>query len=222
MEIALLGGTGDIGKGLALRWALDTDHSIVVGSRDPDKATRQVDRYVTALSDRGVEPDIVGAGNGDAAAGADVVILSVPPEYATATVEGVADRLEGGTILVSPVVPMERTAAGFRYDPPGTGSIAEEIAAAAPEGVPVVGAFQNLAAGALSDLEGDLAADVIVTGDDGESKEVVRSLAEEIEGLRALDGGPLAATAVVESLTPLLVNLAVNNEGMHDLGVRFQ
>ncbi len=222
MEIALLGGTGDIGKGLALRWARDTDHSIVVGSREPEKAAEQADRYATVLADRGRDTEVAGAGNAEAAAGADVVVLSVPPEYATSTVEAVADRLVAGTILVSPVVPMDRTAGGFQYDPPGTGSIAEEIAAAAPEGVPVIGAFQNLAAGALSDLDDDLAADVVVTGDDGEAKELVRSLAAEIEGIRALDGGPLAATAVVESLTPLLVNLAVNNDGMHDLGVRFQ
>lgn len=222
MEIALLGGTGDIGKGLALRWARDTDHSIVIGSRDPDKAAEQADRYATLLADRDHEAGIAGAGNGEAAAGADVVVLSVPPEYATATVEAVADRLEPGTVLVSPVVPMERTEAGFRYDPPGTGSIAEEIRAAAPEGVPVVGAYQNLAAGALSDLERELAADVVVTGDDEGAKKTVSSLTDEIQGVRALDGGSLAATGVVESLTPLLINLAINNEGMHDLGVRFQ
>jgi len=125
-------------------------------------------------------------------------------------------------VLVSPAVQMARDAAGFHYDPPEGGTVAESIAAAAPDGVPVVGAFQNLAAGALSDLDNDLAADVIVTGDDEDAKATVRALAEDIDGLRALDGGPLANTGVVESVTPLLINLAMNNDGMHDLGVRFQ
>lgn len=78
------------------------------------------------------------------------------------------------------------------------------------------------AAGALSALDNDLDADVVVTGDDGDAKRTVRRLAEDVDGLRALDGGPLANSDVVESVTPLLINLAMNDDGMHDLGVRFQ
>lgn len=222
MEIALLGGTGDIGEGLALRWARDTDHTIVVGSRKPEKAQRRASDYNALLSDRGVTADIAGAGNEEAAANADVIVLSVPPEYATDTLDSIEARLDDASVLVSPAVPMRRNGAGFHYGPPESGSIAERIAETAPDGIPVVGAFQNLAAGALSDLDNELAADVVVTGDDPEAKTLVGSLAEEIDGLRALDGGPLAVTAVVESVTPLLINVAMNNDGMHDLGVRFQ
>lgn len=222
MEIALLGGTGDIGEGLALRWARDTAHSILIGSRDPEKATRRANDYDTLLSERGADADVVGVGNAEAAATADVVVVSVPPEYASDTVDSIASRLDDETVLVSPAVSMRRDGAGFHYTAPEAGSVAEELADAAPDHVPVVGAFQNLAAGALSDLDRELAADVIVTGDESEATALVRSLADEIEGLRALDGGPLAVTGVVESVTPLLINLAMNNDGMHDLGVRFQ
>ncbi len=223
MEIALLGGTGDIGKGLALRWAHDTDHEIVVGSRKEEKARRLADEYVETLADLGRDRSVAGLGNEAAADGADVVVVSVPPEYAPSTTEAVADSLDDDAILVSPAVNMDRDAAGFHYEPPeGFDSVAAAIEAAAPDHVPVVGAFQNLAAGALSDLENDLQADVIVTGTDEDAKDTVRDVATDIEGIRALDGGPLATTALVESITPLLINLAMNNDGMHDLGVKFQ
>lgn len=221
MEIALLGGTGDIGEGLALRWARDTDHTVVVGSRDPDKAARRADDYGTLLGERGVAHDVEGLGNEAATENADVAVLSVPPEYAVSTVETVSDGL-ADTVLVSPAASMDRDAAGFHATPPEAGSVAQAVAAAAPDDVPVVGAFQNLAAGALSDLNAEIETDTVVTGDDPDATALVRSLAKEIDGLRALDGGPLAVTALVESVTPLLINLAMNNEGMHDLGVRFQ
>jgi len=222
MEIALLGGTGDIGEGLALRFARDSDHSVVVGSRDSDKAERRADDYYSALKAEGVTPDVAGYSNETAAELADAVVVSVPPEYATSTVEAVAPELDEGDVLVSPAVRMDRDSSGFHYDPPATGTVAEAIEAAAPDGVPVVGAFQNLAAGALSDLDKDLSADVVVTGDDDEAKRTVSRLAEDVDGLRAIDGGPIANSDVVESVTPLLINLAMNNDGMHDLGVRFQ
>lgn len=221
MEIALLGGTGDIGEGLALRWARDTDHTVHIGSRNVEKAESRADDYRDLLAEHGHEFDIDGAGNADAASGADVVVISVPPEYVTDTVESVASNLREETILVSPAVSMRRDGDGFHYVEPEAGSVAEEIAAAAPDSTPVVGAFQNLAAGALSNLDTDLDYDVVVTGDDDEAKTVVAELASEIEGIRALRGGPLSTSAEVESITPLLINLAMNNDGMHDLGVTF-
>lgn len=221
MEIALLGGTGDIGEGLALRWARDTDHTVHIGSRKPEKAERKADEYRERLGEHGADFDIYASGNEAAAEGASVVVVSIPPQYAASTVEAITPVLDDH-VLVSPAVRMDRDAGGFHYDPPADGSVATAIDAAAPEDIPVVGAFQNLAAGALTDLDGDLAADVVITGDDADAKTLVTSLAEEIDGLRALDGGGLSNTAVVESITPLLINLAMSNDGMHDLGVRFQ
>ncbi|WP_336000464.1 NADPH-dependent F420 reductase [Halorientalis halophila] len=222
MRVALLGGTGDIGEGIALRLARDADHEVHIGSRDAEKAERRAAEYVELLGDRGHDVVVSGHGNQAATAAADVVVVSVPPEYAASTVEAVAEDLDEGDVLVCPATQMDRDEDGFHYDPPSAGSVAEAVAAAAPAGVPVVGAFQNVAAGALTDLDNDLEVDVVMTGDDADAKETIRGLVEAIDGIRALDGGGLANSSEVESITPLLINLAMNNDGMHDLGVRFQ
>jgi NADPH-dependent F420 reductase len=222
MKIALLGGTGDIGEGLALRWAHDTNHDIVIGSRKHAKAERNASKYRTLLSEHGVEHSVTGTDNATAADRCEVIVVSIPPQYATDTVKEIAPGLDANTILVSPAVRMTRDEEGFSYDPPEIGSVAEEIAAAAPEETPVVGAFQNMAAGALSDLAADVRADIVLTGNDGDAKTTIASLAEEIEEFRALDAGGLSNSSMVESITPLLITLALNNDGMHDLGVQFR
>ena len=222
MRVALLGGTGDIGEGLALRWAHDTDHEIVVGSRNREKGESRAADYRDYLNKRGVGADISGMGNASAAAGSHIVVASVPPAYAADTIENVRDDLSGDTVVVSPAVAMERDESGFHYDTPEAGSVAEAVAAATPKEVPVVSAFQNLAAGALTDLDRELDLDVVVSADDDDAKGVLIGLAEEIDGIRALDAGALANSAEIESITPLLINLAMNNDGMHDLGVQFR
>ncbi|MFC4248378.1 NADPH-dependent F420 reductase [Natribaculum luteum] len=221
MRIALLGGTGDIGEGLALRLARDTTHEVVVGSRTAEKAASAVEEYADRLGDD-LTAELSSAENDDAAVDADVVAVCVPPYHVSDTVESVAGRVDDDAVLVSPAVGISRDDEGFHYNRPPHGSVAEVAAEAAPDAVPVVGAFQNLAAGALADLEHDLGFDVIVTGDDADAKATVTALVEEIDGLRALDGGALANSAEVEAMTPLLINLAVENDGLHDLGVSFQ
>ena len=222
MRIALLGGTGDIGEGLALRWANDTDHELLIGSRDPEKARTAVERYEETLADHGAEGDLKGFANEMATDRADVVVLSVPPYHAGETVEAVSDQLDAETILVTPAVGMKRDDDGMHYHRPGAGSVSELVAQRAPDEVPVVGAFHNLAAGKLADLSDPLELDTLIVGDDPDAKDTVSRLAEEIDGLRALEAGPLANAAEVESVTPLLINLARYNTDMHDVGVRFE
>ncbi|WP_440770970.1 NADPH-dependent F420 reductase [Natronorubrum sp. DTA28] len=221
MRIALLGGTGDIGQGLALRFAHDTDHEVLIGSRDPEKARDAVEGYENELEDRGVDASVKGFGNEMAADRADVVILSVPPYYVGDTVEAVEDVLDSETILVTPAVGMQGDEDGLHYHPPGTGSVTELVAERAPDEVPVVGAFHNLAADALSDLDNELDLDTLLVANDDDAKETVRNLSNEIKGLRALDVGPLANAAEVESVTPLVINIAKYNEELHDVGVKF-
>ncbi|QSX00364.1 NADPH-dependent F420 reductase [Haloterrigena alkaliphila] len=221
MRIALLGGTGDIGQGLALRFARDTDHEILIGSRDPEKARTAVETYEAELESRGADADLKGFANEMAADRADVAILSVPPYYVGDTVEAIEDVLDSDTILVTPAVGMQGDEDGLHYHPPGTGSVTQLVAERAPDAVPVVGAFHNLAADALSDLDNDLDLDTLVVADDDDAKRTVRNLASEIEGLRALDVGPLANAAEVESVTPLVINIAKYNDDLHDVGVRF-
>jgi len=221
MRIALLGGTGDIGEGLALRWGRDSDHDIVIGSRDPEKAREAADEYAAELDGRGVDAKVTGFENAMAADRADVVVLAVPPYHVADTVEAVADSLAEGDILVSPATGMQRDEDGFHYHPPEAGSVTAIAAEAAPDDVSVVGAFHNLAAGRLSNLDSDLGIDTLVIADNADAKATVSGLAEDIDGLRALDGGGLANAAEIESVTPLLINVAMNNDGLHDLGVRF-
>ena len=220
MQVALLGGTGDIGEGLALRLARDTDHEVVVGSRETEKAADAAAAYEATLADHGIETTVGAAENPEAAAGADIVVLAVPAYHLADTVEAVADDLAG--VLVSPAVGLQGDEAGLHYNPPGVGSVTALAAQAAPDGVPVVGAYHNLAAGRLGDLDADLDWDVPVVADDADAKATVVDLTDEMAGLRALDAGPLANATEVESLTPLLINLAANNEGLHDLGAKFQ
>ena len=221
MRIALLGGTGDIGEGLALRWLADADHEVLIGSRDARRAKEAAAEYEEALADRGIERSVNGFRNEMAADRADVAVLAVPPYHVTDTIDAVADRLDEETILVSPAVGMKGDEDGLHYHEPPQGSVTAEAANAAPDNVPVVGAFHNLAAGRLADLDADLQMDTVVVGDDEDAKATVRQLAEEIDGLRTLDAGPIANAREAECLTPLLINLARYNDGLHDAGVRF-
>lgn len=222
MRIAILGGTGDIGEGLALRLAADTPHRIRIGSRDPEKAETKAEEYTTELDSRGLDAEVEGFENEAAAADARIVVLAVPPYHVGDTVEAVADALEAGDVLVSPATGMKRDEEGFHYHKPGAGSVTRIVADAAPDDIDVVGAFHNLAAARLANLDADLGIDTLVIGDDEDAKRTVSDVAEGIEGLRALDAGGIANAPEIEGLTPLLVNVASNNDGLHDLGIRFK
>ncbi|MHB9288859.1 NADPH-dependent F420 reductase [Halobacteriales archaeon Cl-PHB] len=222
MHIAILGGTGDIGEGLTVRFAADTDHDVVVGSRDPEKAADRADAYDQRLADHGVDGGVDHADNATAAADADVVVLAIPPHHVADTVADLAD--EGAItdqLLVSPAVGMQGDGDGLHYRPPSVGSVTELVAERAPADAPVAGAFHNLAADRLANLDATLDVDTLVVADDERVRDRVVDLASEIEGIRALSAGPLANAAEVESVTPLVINIARYNDDMHDVGVRF-
>jgi len=222
MELAILGGTGDIGEGLAVRYAADTDHDIIIGSRKEQKAVDRASDYEERLADHGVERGLRGAANADAAAEADVVVLAIPPHHVGDTVADLADEsVLSDQLLVSPAVGMQGDADGLHYRPPKVGSVTELVAERAPEGVAVAGAFHNLAADRLSTIDADLDVDTLVVADDESVRERVIDLANELDGIRALAAGPLSNAAEVESVTPLVINVARYNEGMHDVGVSF-
>ena len=221
MRIALLGGTGDIGQGLALRWAYDTDYEIVIGSRERERAKTKAEEYETELDSRGVERTIEGAANPEATEGADIVVLAVPAYYVDDTIVAVEEQLADDAVLVSPAVGMKRRDGGFSYNPPGIGSVTELADQVAPDDVSVIGAFHNLPAERLANLDAEMGIDTLVVGDDPDAKDNVARVGDAIEGLNVLDAGPLGNAAEVESLTPLLIDVAIHNEGMHDLGVTF-
>nr|QNO42851.1 F420-dependent NADP reductase [Methanosarcinales archaeon ANME-2c ERB4]QNO43468.1 F420-dependent NADP reductase [Methanosarcinales archaeon ANME-2c ERB4]QNO44027.1 F420-dependent NADP reductase [Methanosarcinales archaeon ANME-2c ERB4] len=208
MKIAILGGTGDIGEGFALNWA--ENHHIRIGSRKADKAEAAAKSYRDAFAGQGMKGNILGFDNRTAAEGADVIILTVPHEHVPGVIDTVRPVLDH-QIIISPVVPITKSEY-FEYNPPAQGSAAEEILERLPEGTSVVAAYHTIASGRLCSLDPVFRCDVMICGNDRHSKDVVIDLTDEIECLRPLDAGPLAAARTIESLTPMLLNLAMLND----------
>ncbi|MFW6153163.1 MAG: NADPH-dependent F420 reductase [Halobacteriota archaeon] len=220
MRIAILGGTGAIGEGLAVRIGRDTDHEVVIGSREPDRASNAATRYLGRLRARGYDPQLSGRSNERAVEDADLIVAAIPPYSVADAIEGIADAIPEGSIVVSPAVGLKRDEAGVHYHRPSAGSVTALAAQAAPAETPVVGAFHSLPAARLVDLDDSLELDTIVVGDDGAARRTVIELAGSIDGLTALDGGPLANAPEVEAQTALLINLGRYNEHLHDAGFR--
>jgi hypothetical protein len=211
MKVAVLGGTGKFGGGLATRLA-EAGHEVVVGSRKAEKAQEATAKYTEKLDDAEIE----GASNAEAAAGTEAAVLGIPPEYAAETARTVLEGYDG--VVVTPVVGMSRVEGDFVYTPPEEGSSAQDIRAALDDEIPLAGAFHNLAAGKLANLSVDIDADVAVFGDEA-AKEVASELVEDV-GARPLDVGGFGVAPQVEALTPLLINVGTKN-GIKDAGVRF-
>ncbi|MBE0521221.1 MAG: NADPH-dependent F420 reductase [Candidatus Methanoperedenaceae archaeon] len=217
MKIAILGGTGSIGEGFALRWA--SKHDIIICSRDVDRAIETADKYSgTVLSKGLVCCGISGCTNETGIEDVDVVVLSVPYKGMVPLLQKLKPFFNN-QIVISLVVPMQKNDK-FEYTPPEQGSAALEIKEILPETVKVISAYHNISARKLADLESNLDYDVVICGDDEDAKKTVMELTHEINNLRPLDGGGLESSYMIESLTPFLINLAIKN-GLRDLGVKF-
>lgn len=204
--IAVIGGTGAEGSGLAVRWAA-AGHDIVIGSRSAEKAAAAAAELATLLSEG--SGTISGAANGEAAAQAQIVVLSVPYAAQVDTIHQILDGAQG-KILIMVGVPLMPPKVSTVWHAPG-GSAAEEAQAQLGAAVRVVGAFQNVAAGHLKDLTWQPDCDVMVTGDDKDAKLRTIQLAADA-GFFALDTGPLANASVVEGFTALLVGINARNK----------
>ena len=201
--IALIGGTGPEGRGLALRFAL-AGRDVVIGSRNAERGESIAAELRESLSGRDGLGALSGAANADAVAQAEIVIVTVPYEGHAATLSDLAGAL-AGKLVVDAVVPV-RFERGPRPVEVAAGSATEEAAALLPDSR-VTGAFHNLSAEILLDPDEPVHADVLVTGGDEETKRTVCALAEEIEGVRAVDAGPLRYSRFVEGLTILLIGI---------------
>jgi 8-hydroxy-5-deazaflavin:NADPH oxidoreductase len=199
--IAILGGTGAEGSGLALRWAR-AGHHVILGSRDGDKASVVAKELVTMLG----TAEISGASNWDAAAAAEIIVLTVPYVAQRATVESVKDTL-AGKILVDTTVPLVPPKVS-RVQLPSHGSAVAAIQELLGTAVRVVSAFQNVSAHHLKELTHDADCDVLVCGDDPAAREVVVGLAADA-GLRGIHAGPIANSAAAEALTSVLITLNI-------------
>ncbi|WP_339709979.1 NADPH-dependent F420 reductase [uncultured Sphingosinicella sp.] len=197
--IAVLGGTGKEGGGLALRWA-HRGYPVIVGSRTSERAAEAAAAMNETLGGAG----IIGAANADAAAKADIVVLAVPYAAQQSTVLEVRAHLEG-KILIDVTVPLVPPKVS-RVQLPEGGSAVEAVQKLLGEGVKVVSAFQNISAHHLTKLDEEIECDVLVCADEAETADTVVALAEAI-GLKAWNAGPLANSVVAEGLTSVLIAL---------------
>lgn len=199
MKIAVVGGTGKEGSGLALRWA-HRGHQVTIGSRESAKAEKVAEELNLALG----ESKIRGTDNLTAAAEADVIVLTVPYTAHAATLVSVASALQG-KVLVDVTVPIN-PADFTRVSVPAGGSAAREAQTLLGAGVRVVAAFQNISATHLKNLDKTIDCDVLVCGNDDAAKQTALQLVVDA-GMKGWDAGPLDNAIVVEGLTPVLLGI---------------
>lgn len=204
--LAVIGGTGAEGSGLAVRWAA-AGYPVILGSRTAEKATTTAAELSAHLPADSAA--ITGVANAEAASAAQIVVLSVPYDAQAPTIEQIAPACQG-KIVITVSVPLKPPRVATVWHPPG-GSAAQEAQAQLGEGVRLVSAFQNISATHLQDLGWEPDCDVLVTGDDKEAKAVAIELAN-VAGFYGIDAGPLANSSVVEGLTAVLIGINVRHK----------
>ncbi|MFQ6054200.1 MAG: NADPH-dependent F420 reductase [Candidatus Bathyarchaeia archaeon] len=226
MRIGIIGGTGNMGRGLAIRWALK--HEVLVGSRRLEKARRiakQLNDLARGFYQSEILGHVTGVVNADAVGGSEVVVVTLPPKATVPALKELREHLNPEQIVVSTVVPMSRRGNLFYFtslsgeDAAQEGRSAAEVIQRMVEPVPVVSAFQTVPAAYLSNIDSILNIDVLIAGDDDLAITIVSKLVRDIPNLRPLRVGPLENSKWIESLTPLLLNAAVLN-GLHDPSIR--
>jgi 8-hydroxy-5-deazaflavin:NADPH oxidoreductase len=202
--VPIIGGTGALGYGLALRWAR-AGVSVAIGSRDAGRADEAAGRVADVVPDA----SIVGLENAAAAGRGGVVFLTVPFRAQSETLNNLRGALSPGQLLVDCTVPLAAAVSGKATRSLGVwqGSAAEQAQEMVPESVTVVSALHTVSAPVLADLDRPLDEDVLVCGDRREDKARVAELVERIEGLRAVNAGALEMARIVEQLTPMLISI---------------
>ncbi|MFZ0807346.1 MAG: NADPH-dependent F420 reductase [Candidatus Sulfotelmatobacter sp.] len=208
--IAIIGGTGPLGIGLALRWAR-VGETVIIGSRD---AVRAQETAAEIQQKAGPQSKISGMENSAACAAADILMLTVPFEGQAALLKQLKPSIKAGSTLIDATVPLAASVGGRASRTLGVwqGSAAQQAAELVPKEVSVVAAFHSVSADLLN---GDAAidCDVIVCSDDPEAVKRVRALAAKIPNVRAVDGGKLENARIVEQITALLIGLNIRHKG---------
>lgn len=217
--VTIVGGTGDLGYGLALRFGR-AGLPVVIGSRDPARAQDAAARLREQVPGARFDGDE----NGVACEGSDAVVLCVPFASQAGTVKAIAGHLAPGQLLVDTTVPLATAVGGKAVRPLGVweGSAAQQAAGLVPEGVRVVAALHTVAAAHLQDLDHALDEDVLVCGDRKADKAEATRLIEQIDGLRCVDCGRLENARIVEQLTPLMIGINIRykaRSGLRILGL---
>ena len=202
--IPIIGGTGALGYGLALRWAR-AGRAVVIGSRSEDRAAEAARK----LSNLAPDAEIEGLRNDVAAKQGPVVFLTVPFRAQSENLNNLRESLEPGQLLVDCTVPLAAAVSGKATRSLGVwqGSAAQQAQEMVPDGVTVVAGLHTISAPMLADTGAELAEDVLLCGDRKSDKAQVAGLIEEIPGLRAVNAGPLEMARIVEQLTPLLISI---------------
>ncbi len=213
--VAIVGATGALGFGLALRLGA-AGVPILVGSRDRERAQEAAQRALQRAPDGDFAPAV----NDDAAREAEIVLLCVPFRNQSENLKNLAGSLHEGQILVDATVPLAAAVGGKATRTLGVpqGSAAQQTAEMVPDGVRVVAALHTIGAAKLADLDAPLDEDVLVCGDRREDKRRVAQLLGRIQGLRCIDAGALEMARVVEQMTALMIS--VNARYKTHAGVR--
>lgn len=215
--VVIIGGTGNQGFGLALRWAT-AGRKVIIGSRVLGRAEGAAQRVKDLV---GGDCQVEGKENSDAVTQADLVVLTVPFEAQVATLKSLKEHFRSGQVLVDVTVPLE-TAVGGK---PGrilgvwSGSAAEQAEQYAPEGVTVAAAFHNISASALEQLHLEVECDVLVCAEKRDTRLRLRPWVELIPGCRYVDGGKLENARTIEAMTALLIGINVRHK-VHAAGIR--
>lgn len=199
MRIGIVGGTGKEGSGLGLRWAV-AGHEVIIGSRDAERARGKGAELAAATP----HARVIGMSNRDAAAAADIVVLTLPANGLGAILPDIRDACRG-KVVISTVVPL--TFGGGRlFTPPPQGSSAEEAQDILGPDARVVAAFHHIAAHELAAGDQPIDCDLLFCGGDADAKQLIANLASSM-GLRAVDAGPLSNAGPLEGITAVLATI---------------
>lgn len=219
MNVAIVGGTGAEGFGLALRLGA-AGHHVTIGSRDAARGALSASDAAERL---GGSASIDGTTNEDSVSGAEVVVVTVPFAGQADIYRGIAPHFRPGQIVLDTTSPLATAVGGRAWQVvrPWHGSAAEQARALLPEGVHIVAGLHTIAAAALQDLEHPIESDVLLAGSDRAAKATVGGLIEQIPGLRWVDCGELSSARIVETLTALLISVNRTYQ-VKDSGFRIQ
>lgn len=208
--IAVLGGTGPEGFGLSLRW-VRAGETVIIGSRDSKRAQESAEKIKQIV---GEQAKVSGDENAAACERAGVVVLTIPFEGHAALLKQIKPSIRPGTVVIDTTVPLAASVGGRATRTLGIwqGSAAQQCAELVPVGIPVVAAFQNTSAELLNSDQ-PIDCDVIVCSDDPAASNEVQSLATKIPGVRAIDGGKLENSRILEQITALLIGLNIRHKG---------
>ena len=214
MKVGIIGGTGGMGKGFALRWVVN--HDVIIGSRDAARAAESATEYTNIAKESfgEIKGTISGNDNVSVAKDSDVLILSIPYENIDSVCSGILPEVKDTCVVVSPIVPMTKTDVGFecvsiKDNKPFSYKL---VANHMKDKSKLVSAFHVISEKKLINPTLELDYDIFVCGDDKESVQVVNTLIDEIKGLRSIYLGPIELSYLAEMSTPLLLNAMIRNK----------